>query len=100
MDRLTQLRVVRFFIRKMSPFSECEDGRYREQDVTDWVACYRDTMRGTIGEFFQVVTEEVKLDLRPVLKWEQGVCVLVVLRKRKIEKFKSLYTPQHVCTTL
>ena len=59
--RLTQLRVARYFIKTMSPFSHCEDTSYREEASPDWVACVRDTMRGTIGECFLVVTQQVKL---------------------------------------
>ncbi len=76
MDHLTQFRVARFFIKTMRPFSQCEDANYPEQAATDWVACYRDTMRGTIGECFLVTAEEVKLALRPVLK--RSVITLVI----------------------
>jgi hypothetical protein len=65
---LDQLRVERYFIRKMCPSSQCEDASYHEEDVSDWVACCRDTMYGTIGECFLVTAEQVKLDLRCVLK--------------------------------
>jgi hypothetical protein len=43
MTHLAQLRVARYFIRKMCPFSQCEDTSYREQTVSDWVSCCRDT---------------------------------------------------------
>ncbi len=66
--RLAQLCVTRFFIRKMSPFSECEDLSYREEAGPAWKACSRDTMCGTIGECFLVATEQVKHGLRSDLK--------------------------------
>jgi hypothetical protein len=44
------------------------DSRNREQPASDWVACCRDTMRGTIDECFLVPAEQVKVALRPVLK--------------------------------
>ena len=75
--RLAQLRAARFFIKKMRPFSQCEDVSYREQAAPDWVACCRDTMRGTIGECFLVATEQVKLALRSVLN--HGVLTLEIL---------------------
>ncbi len=37
--RLAHLRVARFFIKTMCPFSHCEDASYREQASPDWVAC-------------------------------------------------------------
>jgi hypothetical protein len=67
MTRLAQLRVAPYFIRKMCPFSQCEDTSYREQTVSDWVACCRDTIRGTIGERFLVTADQVKLALHSVL---------------------------------
>ena len=66
--RLAQLRVARFFIRKIRPFSECEDPSYRDQAGPAWEACSRDTMCGTIGECFLVAAEQVKHALRSVLK--------------------------------
>jgi hypothetical protein len=42
--RLAHLRVARYFIKTMRPFSHCEDTIYREQASPDWVACSRDTM--------------------------------------------------------
>jgi hypothetical protein len=59
--RLAQLRVARYFIKTMRPFSHCEDASYREQASPDWVSCARDTMRGTIGECFLVAAQQVKL---------------------------------------
>jgi hypothetical protein len=57
---LAHLCVSRYFIKTMRPFSHCEDASYREQASTDWVACARDTMCGTIGECFLVTTQQVK----------------------------------------
>ena len=48
--RLDQLCPTRFFIKKIRPFPECEDESYREQAAHEWVACSRDTTRGSIGE--------------------------------------------------
>ena len=42
--RLVQLRVARFFIKKMMPFTVCEDRTYPEQESLDWKTCSRDTM--------------------------------------------------------
>ncbi len=67
-SRLAHLRVARFFIKKMRPFSECEDPTFREQDAREWEACGRDTMCATIGECFLVPAEQVKLVMRSVLK--------------------------------
>jgi hypothetical protein len=77
MARLAQLRVALYFIRKMCPFSHCEDASYREEAVSDWVACFRDTMCGTIGECLLVVNEQVKFALRFDLK--RSVLALVHL---------------------
>jgi hypothetical protein len=66
--RLAQLRVARFFIRNMMPFSVCEDQAYREQASTDWKACSRDTMSGTIGECFLVAASEITLVILSTLK--------------------------------
>ena len=44
LPRLAQLRVARFFIRKMCPSSECEDASYLEQAAREWEACGRDTI--------------------------------------------------------
>ena len=59
MARLAHLRVARYFIRKMCPFSQCEDASYHEQAPSDWVACCRDTIRDTIVECFLVVPEQM-----------------------------------------
>jgi hypothetical protein len=66
--RLAHLRVARFFIKTMRPFSHCEDASYREQASPDWVACARDTMRGTIGECFLVAAQQVKLAINSAAK--------------------------------
>jgi len=66
--RLAQLRVARYFIKAMRPFSDCEEASYREQASPDWVACKRDTMRGTIGECFLVAAQHVKLAITSVAK--------------------------------
>ena len=66
--RLTHLRVACYFIKTMRPFSHCEDASYREQASPDWVACVRDTMCGTIGECFLVVTQQVKLVINSAAK--------------------------------
>jgi hypothetical protein len=65
---LAHLRVARYFIKNMCPFSHCEDVSYREQASPDWVACARDTMRGTIGECFLVVAQQVKLTINSAAK--------------------------------
>jgi hypothetical protein len=56
LPRLAQLRVARF-LKKMRPFSECEDPTFRKQATCEWEACGRDTMRPTIGECFLVAPE-------------------------------------------
>ena len=42
--RLAQLRVARFFIKKMVAFSVCEDRAYHEQTSPEWKTSNRDTM--------------------------------------------------------
>jgi hypothetical protein len=65
---LAHLRVARYFIKNMRPFSHCEDASYREQGSPDWAACVRDTMRGTIGECFLVVAQQVNLVINSAAK--------------------------------
>jgi hypothetical protein len=65
---LAHLRVARYFIKNMRPFSHCEDASYREQASPDWVACARDTIRGTIGECFLVVAQQVNLVINSAVK--------------------------------
>ena len=67
-DRLAQVRVVRFFIKKMLAFSVCEDAAYREQASVDWKAFKRDTMSVTIGECFLVTAAQTKRAIRSTLK--------------------------------
>ncbi len=44
--RLAHLRVARYFIKTMRPFSHCEDASYREKTSSDWVACTREQCAG------------------------------------------------------
>ncbi len=66
--RLAHLRVTRYFIKTMRPFSHCEDASYREQVSPDWVACARGTMCGTIGECFLVAAQQSKLVINSTAK--------------------------------
>jgi len=76
-DRLSQLCVARYFIKTIRPFSQCEEASFREQASSDWVACNRDTRRGTIGECFLVAVQQVKLVIISVGK--RAVLVFVHL---------------------